>query len=684
MTLKSILSHLPIYHLARGAGALLMATLITAAMLLWPTLAFGAGTLAPAGNNPPLQIINHTVDVHIDNGFARTNVVQTFANPHTQDMEAVYTFPAPANATLADVAITSGDTILTGEVIAKQQARDAYADEAHSEDGAGLAEKDGYRQFRFHVYPVRAGQQVEVSFAYYQPLEIDAGVGRYVYPLEEGDADAAAGDGFWARNTRVDGALSIRADIRNSYPIMDIRAPGTAGMGRGERLADGHWRFEYRNDTAALERDFVLYYRLADNLPGRVEVVTYKPSPTDPGTFMLTLTPGMDLAPLEEGADFCFILDTSGSMRNRFAPLREGVRQSLGKLRPQDRFRLITFSTEADDFTGWKPATAENVERALRKLDNIKPGGSTNLEAGIMMALRGLDADRVQSVVLVTDGVANTGNASPEHFHKLLQQYDLRLFGFLVGNSTNFPLMEALCDATGGTYTNVSNQDEIAGQLLLARNKVTHEALLDVDVALLGGAVRFGDLRGRPTKKIFRGQQVVIFGQYAGSGPATVRLTARLAGERRVIDVPVTFPASDTRTPEIERMWALQSVRDVEFARDIGQMDSGAAADAIRDLGVTYQLVTDETSMAILSDAGHRRQGIVRSNEARVATEQAAQAQRAQQAPQSNVQVQGGNMGGGGGSLVGGAIDPLTGVLGALGIVTSLLLGRKKKAKAEE
>ncbi len=62
----------------------------------------------------------------------------------------------------------------------------------------------------------------------------------------------------------------------------------------------------------SLNRDFVFYYRLQDDLPGRVELVAYRADETKPGTFMLVVTPGLDLQPLNRGADYTFVLDVSG------------------------------------------------------------------------------------------------------------------------------------------------------------------------------------------------------------------------------------------------------------------------------------------------------------------------------------------------------------------------------------
>jgi len=57
---------------------------------------FAAGTLTPVGSpQAPIEIRDHHVAIVINNGFARTEVMQTFFNPNAQDLEAVYAFPVP-------------------------------------------------------------------------------------------------------------------------------------------------------------------------------------------------------------------------------------------------------------------------------------------------------------------------------------------------------------------------------------------------------------------------------------------------------------------------------------------------------------------------------------------------------------------------------------------------------------
>ncbi|MGY8690560.1 MAG: VWA domain-containing protein, partial [Verrucomicrobiales bacterium] len=191
----------------------------------------------------------------------------------------------------------------------------------------------------------------------------------------------------------------------------------------------------------ALNRELVVYYRLAQDLPGRVEVVPFRDDENGNGTFMMVVTPGIDLKPIRGGADYVYVLDTSGSMSSKLHTLTDGVTRVIGKMSPQDRYRVISFSNTATEIThGWVSATPDKVERTITQIQRIKTHGGTNIYEGLSMAIEKLDDDRATSVVLVTDGVTNKGIVDPVKFHQLTKTHNIRIFGFLLGNSANWPL----------------------------------------------------------------------------------------------------------------------------------------------------------------------------------------------------------------------------------------------------
>ncbi len=641
---------MPFIHLLRS-------TLAATATWLLIGSANAAGLLTPVdGSLPALAIKDHHVDVVIEDGYAITTVEQVFHNPHNQDLEAHYSFPVPQKGAVAEFTLWIDGKPVTGEVLEKQAARQIYETEKAAGHDAGLTEQDAYRTFDVLVTPVRAQADTRVRLVYLQPAHVDTGIGRYVYPLEEGGVDEAK-LAFWTANEKVTDAFSFDLRVRSAYPVEAVRVPGQSGAsitqaGEGEWLVHlgnnaPHAQGDDEGTTAAtapplapagqpafqLDKDLVVYWRHKAGLPGSVDLVAYKPTPEARGTFMMVVTPGDDLKPIQEGRDWVFVLDISGSMQGKYATLSDGVQRALKKLRPTDRFRIVLFNRNARELTpGFVTATPEQVRHFGNAVANVSPNNGTNLYAGLKLGLDALDADRSSGVVLVTDGVANVGEVEQRRFIELIGRKDIRLFTLVMGNSANRPLLEAMTRESGGFAISVSNSDDIVGQLLSATSKLTHEALHGVEVKIDG--VKTADLSPQKIGSLYRGQQLVLLGHYWGDGMASVSLNGRVSGEDKQYQTRFAFPAVALENPEIERLWAFAGIEDLnQQIADFGEKPD--VKQAVVDLAKEYGLVTDYTSMLVVRDEVFAKHGIARDNQARLATEHAAQQQRAQQAAPS-------------------------------------------------
>ncbi len=664
---------------------------LTVLIPAWAGSAQAAGTLAPKGSpGQPIQIRDHELTVTILAGFARVEVQQTFFNPNDQDLEAIYSFPVPKSGSLSEYSVTSGETRIDGEVVTKDKANTIYEEEKKQGNDAGVANKNSYQTFEFKIARVAAKAETRMRFVYYQPLRIDTGIGRFVYPLEDGGTDDAAAS-FWAPNAKVENSFAAHIGIQTDYPIDEVRVPGFESAAVVTKKGAGEFQIELSTQAGTLNRDLVVYYRLVENRPAGIELIPYRADPAKPGTFMLVTTPGVDLKPLDEGADYVFVLDVSGSMQGKLPMLVAGVVKALGGLHETDRFRIVTFNEAGREATrGWTPATGDNVRQISAALEQLRANGGTNIYSGLETAFRALDSDRVTTVLLVTDGVTNTGVIDPKAFAVLVKQYDVRLFGFLLGNSANWPLMEVITKASGGFYAAVSNADDIMGQLLLAKSKIRFEALHHADLRVDG--VKVFDTTDTTLPKIYRGEQVVLFGRYENAGEATVTLHAALSGQDKEYRTKVTFPETSVDHPEIERLWAMSQIEAVQHREQMGDLESSEAKHAISDLGVAYQLVTDETSMVVLSDAGFSRYGIDRSNKARVTAEDQARSAAASRPVQSYRQSAQPPMfpssasslpsrSSSGSGSGGGAIDPVSAALLA-GPIGVCLFGRRRRPRS--
>jgi len=369
-------------------------------------------------------------------------------------------------------------------------------------------------------------------------------------------------------------------------------------------------------------------------LPGGVDLIAHKPEGKDRGTFMLVVTPGEDIKPIKQGRDWVFVLDISGSMQGKYATLADGVERAMKKMRPEDRFRIVLFNNNSHELTpGFINVTPQSVSEYTRKVLSTIPGGGTNLYAGLVDGLSTLDADRTSSIILVTDGVANVGETQQREFIDLVSKKDIRLFTFVMGNSANRPMLEAMTKASNGFAVSISNSDDIVGQILNATSKVTHEALHGVELKIDG--IKTSDLTPERIGSLYRGEQLVMLGHYYGDGQAKVSLTGKITGQQKQYQTEFQFPAVATENPEIERLWAYAAIESMtEEMENFGE--NADLKQAVTDLGVEYGLVTNYTSMLVVKDEIFNKLGIKRNNQNRLAIERDAQQKRASGTVSSN------------------------------------------------
>ncbi len=618
------------------------ALFITVLIATFSPNALAAGLLKPVNNQyKDLHIESHHVDVAIQDGYATTSIEQTFYNPNDAELEALYSFPVPQKAVVGEFIYWINGSPVIAEAVSKDKALKIYEDQKAQGNATALTEKDEYKTFDIRVYPVQPEQSVKVKLVYMQDALLDHGVGRYVYPLEEGGVDEVK-ESFWTRNDKVEQDFSFNVTLRSSYPVDGVRLPAHPSAVITQQADGEHttWKANISNNitnteqegesqesglpSMRLDQDVVFYWRLQDGLPGRIDMVAYRdPDTSKRGTVKLTFTPGDDLTRVTQGRDWVFLLDKSGSMSGKYSTLVEGVRQSLGKLPSEDRFRVIMFDSGTYDLTGgFVAVNPSNISKTLLSVEQIEPSNGTNLYEGMSAAMRKLDDDRPTGIVLVTDGVANVGVTEKHRFFDLMEKHDVRLFTFIMGNSANTPLLVPMTKLSNGVATSVSNSDDIIGHLMNITSKLTHQAYRNIQLDIDG--VKIKDLTPDQHSSLYRGEQLNVFGHYFKDGEADIKLTMDIGGESREYRTKMTLPNASTEHPELERMWAFSAIRDLQEQMDYLEQKDSDKEQAIEDIALEYGLLTDYTSLLVVEEEVFQQLGIERKNQSRVLKEQSA------------------------------------------------------------
>jgi Ca-activated chloride channel family protein len=181
-------------------------------------------------------------------------------------------------------------------------------------------------------------------------------------------------------------------------------------------------------------------------------------------------------------ATLIFVVDVSGSMdrENRLEAVKESLITLTSQLRPTDQVGLVVYGSRGRVLLD--PTPVSQSRRILRAIGGLRPGGSTNAEEGLLlaydMALDAYDPNRINRIILCSDGVANVGATGPDAILERVRQYalddiTLTTVGYGMGNY-NDVLMEQLADDGNGQYYYVDTLreserifvDELTGTLL--------------------------------------------------------------------------------------------------------------------------------------------------------------------------------------------------------------------------
>src|SRR5690606_23326500 len=110
-------------------------------------------------------------------------------------------------------------------------------------------------------------------------------------------------------------------------------------------------------------------------------------------------------------ANLVFLIDTSGSMAqaNKLPLVQQSLRMLVDQLDARDRVAIVTYAGHAG--TALEPTSAGEKGRIAAVIDSLGAGGSTAGAEGIRqayaLAARNLDPERVNRVILATDGDFN-------------------------------------------------------------------------------------------------------------------------------------------------------------------------------------------------------------------------------------------------------------------------------------
>lgn len=303
------------------------------------------------------------------------------------------------------------------------------------------------------------------------------------------------------------------------------------------------------------------------------------------------------------------VLDKSGSMEGeRIEKAKEAALEVLDRLNADDILSMVAY---ADTVEVLVPATKLTDKKSVREaIRRLNAGGSTALFAGVSKGAdevrKFFDRNRVNRVVLLSDGKANVGPESPSELGALgasLKREGISVTTLGLGEGYNEDLMTALASKSDGNHGYVRSAGELKkffgfefGDVL---SVVAQEVVIKIECAK---GVRPVRVLGRPAE--ITGQSVIanlnqVYANQEKYVLLEVEVPADKAGaEQTIATVAVSY--ANMATKVTDKLTSSAAVRFVESSAEEEKAESASVM-----INCTQQIATGYTSRAIeLRDAG--------------------------------------------------------------------------------
>jgi len=264
---------------------------------------------------------------------------------------------------------------------------------------------------------------------------------------------------------------------------------------------------------------------------------------------------------------------------SKLAAASEALIALLDHLHPDDRFGLVLFDQYAYTALTLRPVGARDMEAVKGHIRELRPLGSTNLDAGLALATNLMRPARENSpdqyenrIVFMTDAMPNTGDTSDKEFLTRIQDNaKVKIYATVIGIGVDFntALTESITKARGANYYSIHSADAFRKRLDTEFDCLVTPLVFDLTLdfksssytidavygspeadAATGELMRVNTLFPSPTTDDgSRGGLILLRLTKTGTNPS-IALTAHYedrSGKRQATAAAVNFPASGER-----------------------------------------------------------------------------------------------------------------------------------------
>lgn len=303
------------------------------------------------------------------------------------------------------------------------------------------------------------------------------------------------------------------------------------------------------------------------------------------------------------------VIDRSGSMAepDKMPYVKESLRIFLESLNPEDVVSIVAYSDHAE--VVWPAQPVGDKYWIASAINRLQPGGSTNLHAGLMLGLqeveKNFDIRRNNRVLLLTDGIANTGITDPARIAADALAYNQKgIYVSTIGLGLEFndALLSQLARQGQGGYSFVDSAQEMdrifREQVAGLKQRVAGEVSITITPQAGARLVNLTGLQGTlpkgrvtvPLNPMGTGQSQVLLAELqVEPGKIAAGMLPVATVQARYVDEFARRPVVLEQTVGVQLVPAMQNYDPLDDVTVLRNVTIQQTAEGLREIDHLYQ-----------------------------------------------------------------------------------------------
>jgi Ca-activated chloride channel family protein len=544
--------------------------------------------------------LNTKVSMQITGIVNRVRVEQTFKNPDDYWTEGIYLFPLPDDAAVDHMDMKIGDTIITGEIKKKEEAKKVYETAKAEGKKTTLIEQQRPNLFTANVANIPPKGEITVIIEYQQKVQLDSNnfsvtfpmvaAQRYL-PLDENNnlqnkSDINLIQTVEDKNNPIDRPVDFSINLKAGFEIDKIES---AYHEIDIDKKDDNYFIKLLKTTQA-NKEFSLSWQAKKTQEVQMKLYTQKAANREFG--LLMVTPENDIYKYKEDykpkRELIFVIDSSGSMSGTsIIQAKKALGLAINRLGDNDRFNIIDYDNNFQYlFPTAKNVTKSTLQEAGRFISNIKADGGTQALEPIKFALNSKNENSkeyLRQIIFITDGLISNEEAIFKEVKN--DNGDSKLFTISIGSAPNTFFMKKVATFGKGTFTHIGKESEVSEKMDILFKKIENPSLTNIKID--GVDLKISDL--------YFGESV-FYSFEAKSIPETIKISAQTANGKYEKTIKSDIQEKNSG---LDILWARNSIEELTnlYYTTYDTNKKEQLKELITNIGLTHHIVTNFTSL---------------------------------------------------------------------------------------